>query len=104
MIAEQQINAAKTLSVDEKLLFQDLLQDARNGTNGLDMEHKLQNVSETVFHLTLLNIMDKCKQPKNTWQSIVAECKWAIVSAIAIVSALLAFQPQLADLIKTFAR
>ena len=44
-----------------KLLYRQIADKAAEGTNGLSKEDKLQNVSETCFSLTELNITRDCK-------------------------------------------
>ena len=69
---------------------------------------KLQNVSESVFDLCLLQVFDmidadKAGRGRAGLYGMIRECKWAIVALAAIVCGMLAFRPELAGLISTLA-
>jgi len=53
-----------SLSDQIKLLYRQIADKAAEGTNGLSKEDKLQNVSETCFSLTELNITRDCNSKK----------------------------------------
>jgi hypothetical protein len=81
---------------------------AEEGTNGLPPDEKLQNVSETVFDLCLLQAFDMIDADRRGrgragLYGMVRDCKWAIVALAAIVCGMLAFSPELADLIGALA-
>ena len=85
-----------------------MLVRAEEGTNGLAPEAKLQNVSESVFDLCLLQVFDmidadKAGRGRAGLYGMIRECKWAIVALAAIVCGMLAFRPELAGLIGTLA-
>lgn len=99
------IDNSSHLDENDKILFRDLINNAANGTNGLDKEEKLQNVSETVFSLVMLKILDKCTSPKDekrySLYKMVTECKWAICVLGGILSLALILRPELSSLISS---
>ena len=100
------IDNSKHLDENDKILFRDLINNAANGTNGLDKEEKLQNVSETVFSLVMLKILDKCTSNEDNKRyslySMIAECKWAICVLGGILSLVLILRPEISALISSF--
>ena len=100
------IDGSAHLDENDKILFRDLINNAANGTNGLDKEEKLQNVSETVFSLVMLKILDKCTSPKEdrrySLYRMITECKWAICLLGAILSLALILRPELSALLTSF--
>ena len=100
------IDESKTLDENDKILFRDLINNAADGTNGLSQDEKLQNVSETVFSLVMLKILDKCTSPKEdkrySLYRMVTECKWAICLLGGILSIALILRPELSALITSF--
>ena len=101
-----EIDNSKSLDENDKILFRDLINNAADGTNGLNQEEKLQNVSETVFSLVMLRILDKCSLPKEdkrySLYKMVTECKWAICVLGGILSVGLILRPELSALITSF--
>ena len=98
------IDNSTHIDENDKILFRDLINNAADGTNGLGQEEKLQNVSETVFSLVMLKILDKCAAPPQenkiySLYKLVAECKWAICVLGGIISAALIMRPELSSLI-----
>ena len=96
------IDESKKLEETEKVLYRDLLQDCAENTNGKNSEEKLQGVTESVFTVVQLLVLDKLADSKHTMWETIKECKWAIVIIVGILSTLLIFQPQLASLITSF--
>lgn len=100
------IDNSKSLEDNEKMLFRDLINNAANGTNGLNQTEKLQNVSETVFSIVMLKILEKCSPSDNggkySLYRMVAECKWAICVLGGILSLALILRPELSALITSF--
>ena len=100
------IDQSKHLDESDKMLFRDLINEAANGTNGLDKEEKLQNVSETVFSLVMLKILDKCASPEEhkrySLYRMISECKWAICVLGGILSLALILRPELSALLMSF--
>lgn len=99
------IDSSTHIDENDKILFRDLINNAADGTNGLSQDEKLQNVSETVFSLVMLKILDKCSEPnenkKYSLYRMVTECKWAICVLGGIISAALILRPELSSLIST---
>lgn len=100
------IDSSNHIDENDKILFRDLINNAADGTNGLNQEDKLQNVSETVFSLVMLKILDKCSKQKEdirryTIYSTIAECKWAICLLGGIISTALILRPELSTLISS---
>lgn len=103
--------AALTISELEKSAIEDsrkrnligMVTGAKEATNGLAPEAKLQAVSENQFYMvcTLADISRDLATPRvRTWKDVFAERPWACVvgglGSLLIVCALLAFRPQLA--------
>lgn len=63
----------------------------------------MQRVSESVFEIMQFLIVQRLNKNEDNAKGLIkvlAECRWAIVSAIGIVSILLMFQPQIAGVIQ----
>ena len=77
---------------------------AKEATNGLAPEAKLQAVSENQFYMvcTLVDISRELAAPRapRSWKDVLVERPWACVvgllGSLSIVSTLLAIHPQLA--------
>ena len=98
------IDNSTAVDENDKILFRDLINNAADGTNGLNQEDKLQNVSETVFSLVMLKILDKCasapvENKRYSLYRLIAECKWAICVLGGIISGALILRPELSSLI-----
>ena len=99
---------ASGMEDDRKSALRRIIVRAEEGTNGLPPDQKLQNVSETVFDLCLLQAFDMIDADRRGrgragLYGMVRDCKWAIVALAAIVCGMLAFRPELADLIGALA-
>ena len=94
--AIESIRESRDLDANEKLFLTDLITQSASGTNGLTPEEKLQSVSETVFHLALIQVMERLEQGgrKGIYDALKV-CRWAIVAVVGIVAALLLFRPEL---------
>lgn len=76
---------------------------SRDATNGLDKEQKLQAVAENMFllaRLFALTVVEGAKPRVDSWKDVIIACKWQLVLATSIVSALLAYRPQLGALLE----
>ena len=93
------IDESKKLEETDKVLYRSLLQDAAEGTNGLTEKDKLQNVSETVFTIVQLLIIDKLAKDRTSIWNTVIHCKWQIVIIAAILAVTLIFRPELSSLL-----
>ncbi len=98
----KKIDESKHIKETDKVIYRDLLEDAARNTNGVSQEEKLQGVTESVFLITQLLILDKLDNDKSVIWAVVERCKWAIVIIVAILSIALVFRPELAGLITTF--
>lgn len=97
------IERSSSIDDADKMLFRDLVNNAADGTNGLSQEQKLQNVSETVFSLVMLKIMDKCSEVReskiSTMYSTISDCKWAICVLGGIIALMCVLRPELSALL-----
>lgn len=101
----ESIDKSEFIDDGDKIMFRDLINNAANGTNGLNHDEKLQNVSETVFSLVMLKILDKCNgyigssnKVTSIYQTIV-ECKWPLVVLGAIIATVLIVVPEIVPII-----
>ena len=105
-----EIDNSKSLDENDKILFRDLINNAADGTNGLinldGTNKRIVNVSETVFSLVMLKILDKCSLTKEDKRysiyKMVTECKWSICVLGGILSVALILRPELSALITSF--
>ena len=106
----ESIDKSTSLDENDKLLFRDLINDAADSTNGLETPEKIQKISETVFSLVMLKILDKCSNNEKTEEeeksnkitnifSTIVECKWAICVLVGILSVVLILRPELSSLL-----
>ena len=94
------------LGEDRKSALRRLLVQAEEGTNGLTQKAKLQNVSESVFSLcvlTALGMVDASDGARRGLYRLLERTRWQVVLIVAIIGVLLAFRPELAELIGTLA-
>lgn len=96
------IDESKKLEETEKVLYRDLLQDCAENTNGKTQEEKLQGVTESVFTIVQLLVLDKLSDSKHSMWETIVKCRWQIVIVIAVLSVLFIFQPQLAAILAKF--
>ena len=75
------------------------LQECAEKTNGRSQEEKLQGVSEGLFTIVQILILEKLSKDKATIWNVIIKCRWCIVIIVAILSILLIFRPELASLI-----
>lgn len=95
----KKIDESKHIKETDKVIYRDLLEDAARNTNGVSQEEKLQGVTESVFLITQLLILDKLDNDKSVIWTVIERCKWAIVLVVAILSLLLLFRPELSAVI-----
>ena len=75
---------------------------ARDGTNGLNPEQKLQANAENIANLVFLFIRQSVRkpQPTDTWKDVIIKCRREItVIGLGIIT-LLAFRPQIAAVVE----
>lgn len=98
----KELQEAENIPLPMKDSLIDIMCEARDGTNGLSEQEKVQSNSETIANLTFLfisHILSMPEQKKRTRLDIIAECRWQIVIIAIAVCGLLAFRPQLASII-----
>lgn len=98
----KKIDESKNIKETDKVIYRDLLEDAAKNTNGVSQEEKLQGVTESVFLITQLLVLDKLDNSKHSMWETIVKCRWQIVIVIAVLSVLFIFQPQLAAILAKF--
>ena len=75
---------------------------ARDGTNGLDPEQKLQANAENIANLVFLFIRQSVRKPAptDTWKDVIIKCRREITVIGLGAFALLAFRPQIAAVVE----
>lgn len=99
------VDESKNVDESEKLFLRELVENCCEGTNGLDNTSKLQKCSENIFYLSTMLVMDKCKTEQNKLTGLyrlLYGTRWQIVIISAILSILLIFRPEFANLITAF--
>ncbi len=99
---------SKTLSLSDKDDYIEILSEAAEGTNGLTVEEKTQANSVNIFNLCYLFMRDKLEgRVFGFWPSLfklIERCKWQITIIILGAFALLAYRPQIAQMVEYFTR
>lgn len=96
------------LEVEDKTQFIELINCSKEACNGYTQEEKVQAIAENQFttSIILAKIMMMLKKGSaKTWKdvAIAALHSWHLVAIVGILSALLAFHPEIAEVIKSFA-
>jgi hypothetical protein len=95
---------AKDVSLGDRDDFIAIMMEACEGTNGLTPEEKLQANSVNLANLCYLFIRDKLEgRPAGFWPALfrlIERCKWQITIIVLGAFALLAYRPQIAQLIE----
>lgn len=97
------------LTADEKNNLVTSLQGALESTNGLTQEEKLQSVCVSNFWQAVniakiqLAVLKGGKEVQS-WKTVIVRCANQILAAIAILAVLFFFHPELAEVIKAFAK
>lgn len=75
---------------------------ARDGTNGLNPEEKLQANAENIANLVFLFIRQSVRKPlpTDTWKDVIIKCRREITVIGLGAFALLAFRPQIAAVVE----
>ena len=79
---------------------------ARDGTNGLNPEAKLQACAENIANLVFLFIRQAVRKPPPTdsWKDVIIKCRREItVIGLGIIT-LLVLRPQIADIVEHILR
>lgn len=79
---------------------------ARDGTNGLNPEAKLQACAENIANLVFLFIRQAVRKPPPTdsWKDVIIKCRREITVIGLGAFALLAFRPQIAAVVEHILR
>lgn len=91
---------------ERKRALAGMVDAAREATNGLSPEDKLQAVSENQFYMvcTLVDISRDLSLPRAaTWKEVALAYKWPLVIMFAILCVALVFRPELSDLVRAVA-
>ena len=75
---------------------------ARDGTNGLNHEDKLQACAENIANLVFMFIRQSVRKPPPTdsWKDVIIKCRREITVIGLGAFALLAFRPQIAAVVE----
>ncbi len=92
------------LAPGEKDDLIEIVCDARDGTNGLSPEEKLQSNANNIFALVFLFIRAATAKPAPTdsWKDVIIKCRREMLILGLGALALLAFRPQIALVIEHF--
>lgn len=96
------------LAAEEKSRFVELLNTSKATCNGMTTEEKIQGLAENNFatNCILARITMMLKQEKITsWKDVIVKVldSWKFVIICGIAATLLAFHPELASVIQSFA-
>ena len=96
------------LDVDDKSQLIEQIQSNKEACNGYSQEEKIQALSENGFatSVILAKIMMMLKSDHTTtWKDVIVKAlnSWKVVIIVGIISALLAFHPEIAQVIASFA-
>lgn len=105
----QDIESSNDLDMEDKSRFVEMINSSKACCNGMTQEEKIQGLAENNFavNCTLARITMLLKRGSaRTWKDVVVEAlhSWHLVAIVGILSALLAFHPEIAEVIKSFAR
>lgn len=91
-----EVNASQ-MEPGEKDLCREILIEAHDGTNGLDVEAKTQANSCNIANLTYLLVRDMLKRAgaSSSWKDVVVKCSWQITIVLVALFALIALHPEL---------
>lgn len=97
-----EINAsALPLALKDNL--REILLEAREGTNGLDLERKTQSNACAIANCTYLlirHILESETERKcASWKEVVARCSWQLTIVLVALFALIAIHPELGGII-----
>lgn len=96
------------LDVDDKTQLIEQLKCSKEACNGMTPEQKIQALSENGFAVSVIlsKIMMMIKEHKPmSWKEVVVRCidSWKFVIICGMVSILLMFHPEIAQVIASFA-
>ena len=79
------------------------MEKAAETSNGIETPAKIAGMSEVLFGIVSMMVSQRLDGGYGRLQGlykVLIECKWAIVTAIGIISTLLVFHPELGELFK----
>lgn len=83
--------------------LREILLEAREGTNGLDIEAKTQSNACAIANCTYLLIRhileSETERNSATWKDVVQKCSWQLTIVLVALIALIAIHPELGGLI-----
>lgn len=96
------------LDVDDKTQLIEQLQSSKEACNGYTQEEKIQALSENGFAVSVIlaKIMMMLKQDKAaTWKDVVIKAinSWKVVIMVGMLTVLLMFHPEIAQLLTSIA-
>lgn len=96
------------LAAEEKARFVELINTSKATCNGMTTEEKIQGLAEnnlaTNCILARITMMLRSERT-TTWKDVIVKAmnSWKVVIIVGILSALLAFHPEIAQVISSFA-
>ncbi len=97
---------SKALSLSDKDDYIEIISEAAEGTNGLTIEQKTQANSVNIFNLCYLFMRDKLEgRVFGFWPALfrlIERCKWQITIIVLGAFALLAYRPQIIQIVDHF--
>jgi len=98
---------ARHISLGDRDDFIEIMKRACAGTNGLTTDDKLQACAENLANLTYLFIRDKLEgaTAAGFWPGLfrlIDRCRWQITIIVLGAFALLAYRPQIAQIVEHF--
>lgn len=86
--------------------LREILLEAKEGTNGLDVEAKTQNNACAIANCTYLlirhileNELERTQERAPNWKAVVKDCAWQITIVLIGLFALIAIHPELGGLL-----
>lgn len=79
-----------------------ILVEARDGTNGLSLEEKVQANAHNIANLCSLFVRHSVDAAKyrRSWRDVIVECKWPLVICVITLSILIAYRPSVVQTIE----
>lgn len=96
------------LGVEEKTQFIELINTSKATCNGMSTEEKIQGLAENNFQtnciLARITMLLKEKRA-TTWKDVAIRAlnSWHLVVMVGFLTALFAFRPEIAEVLKAFA-
>lgn len=96
------------LDVDDKTQLIEQLKCSKEACNGYTQEEKIQALSENGFTMSVIlaKIMIMLKTDRAlTWKDVIVKAlnSWKVVIIVGILASLIAFRPEIAQILASFA-